>query len=83
MTQFGEKLYGMRCAVTHDGMPVTFGGVPDRESQDGAPPHLTLWDTYSVRDGQFVMYETALRATDTIDILRNGLRRCFEDGSCF
>jgi hypothetical protein len=81
--QFGEKLYEMRSAVTHEAKPVLFGEARDREPENAASWSSTLWDAYSVRDGHFVTYETGLPVPDTVRILMGGVRRCFEDGSRF
>lgn len=81
--QFGERLYNMRCAVVHDATPVIFGEVGDPKPPDTASWSFTLLDAYSIRGGQYVNYRTGLLVPDTIVILMNGIRRCFQDGSRF
>ena len=80
---FGERLYAMRCAVVHDATPVVFGGIRDQKPDDAGFWSFSVWDAYSVQGGQFVTYETRLLVGDTVGILMEGIRRCFEDGSRF
>jgi hypothetical protein len=81
--KFGQRLYKMRCAVVHDATPVLFGEARAEKPPDVAVWSFTLVDAFTVRGGGYVTYETGLPIPETVRILMNGLRRCFEDGAKF
>ncbi|GAC1702744.1 MAG: hypothetical protein NVS9B4_08800 [Candidatus Acidiferrum sp.] len=83
VAEFSKKLYQMRCAVVHDATPVLFGAASDQKPPDVKSWSFSLVYTFTVGAGGYVTYESGMLIPETISLLTNGLRRCFEDGANF
>jgi hypothetical protein len=83
VSQLGRRLYQMRCAVVHDGTPVVFGEAAENRPPDVAHWSVSLVDAYTIKNKQFVTYESGILVPELSAIIMQGLRMCFEDGAKF
>ena len=83
MRHLGERFYHMRCAVVHNGSPVYFADSGVTRPADVVQWHVSLVDAFSLKRGEFVLYESGLTVPEILGMFRRGLKRCFLDGCHF